>query len=136
MTSTIMSRAALSLAAAPEINNVRCLATDSELDCVETDWHERATSPTAIAFLQYTSGSTGKPKGVMLSHENLLHNASLVYNAVEHSSTDKYVSWLPTFHDMGFMGITTAVRRIPCHPDVAGIVFAATDQVATGYFPQ
>src|SRR6185369_12810168 len=103
MTSTIMSRAALSLAEAPEINNVRWLATDSELDCVETDWHEHATRPTAIAFLQYTSGSTGKPKGVMLSHENLLHNASLVYDAVEHSSTDKYVSWLPTFHDMGFM---------------------------------
>jgi acyl-CoA synthetase (AMP-forming)/AMP-acid ligase II len=55
MTSTIMSRAALSLAAAPEINNVRWLATDSELDSVEDDWHERPARPTAIAFLQYTS---------------------------------------------------------------------------------
>ena len=39
----------------------------------------------------------------MLSHGNLLSNASLIYRAVEHTPTDKYVSWLPTFHDMGFM---------------------------------
>jgi amino acid adenylation domain-containing protein len=103
MTSTIMSRAKLSLAAAPEMTSLRWLATDGEADHAEDDWQEIATSRANLAFLQYTSGSTGTPKGVMLSHENLLHNASLVYHGVEHSSTDKYVSWLPTFHDMGFM---------------------------------
>jgi acyl-CoA synthetase (AMP-forming)/AMP-acid ligase II/acyl carrier protein len=56
-----------------------------------------------IAFLQYTSGSTGKPKGVMLTHSNLIHNASIIRTFFEHGSEDKYVSWLPTFHDMGFM---------------------------------
>src|SRR5579875_266332 len=56
-----------------------------------------------IAFLQYTSGSTGSPKGVVLSHGNLLYNAASVHYAVEHEPTDSYVSWLPVFHDMGFM---------------------------------
>jgi acyl-coenzyme A synthetase/AMP-(fatty) acid ligase/acyl carrier protein len=39
----------------------------------------------------------------MLTHSNLLHNAALVYRAVQHTPEDSYVSWLPTFHDMGFM---------------------------------
>src|SRR6185295_12284699 len=34
---------------------------------------------------------------------NLLHNAKLLYHAFEHRPGDKYLTWLPTFHDMGFM---------------------------------
>ena len=52
---------------------------------------------------RYTSGSTGSPKGVKLTHANLLHNAAMVYAAFEHTQDDVYVSWLPTFHDMGLM---------------------------------
>ncbi len=54
----------------------------------------------SILFLQYTSGSTDKPKGVMISHENVLHNCSLV---ADHSSPVA-VSWLPQYHDMGLIG--------------------------------
>ena len=39
----------------------------------------------------------------MLTHGNLLHNAALVHYAVEHGAGDSYVTWLPVFHDMGFM---------------------------------
>jgi thioester reductase-like protein len=53
-----------------------------------------------IAFLQYTSGSTNHPKGVMVTHENLLHNCTLV---VDHPSPVA-VSWLPQYHDMGLIG--------------------------------
>jgi amino acid adenylation domain-containing protein len=70
-----------------------------------TEWKpadaEGSASP--VAFLQYTSGSTTAPRGVMLTHSNLLHNAEEVYRKVEHRPEDFYVSWLPTFHDMGFM---------------------------------
>ncbi|HEU4595256.1 MAG TPA: amino acid adenylation domain-containing protein, partial [Pyrinomonadaceae bacterium] len=48
-------------------------------------------------------GTTGDPKGVMLTHANLLHNAALLFRAMEHAPGDSYVSWLPTFHDMGLM---------------------------------
>jgi acyl-CoA synthetase (AMP-forming)/AMP-acid ligase II len=79
------------------------MSVDAVEESVADDWRELPVSAEALAFLQYTSGSTGKPKGVMLTHRNLLHNAGLVYHGVEHKPTDSYVSWLPTFHDMGFM---------------------------------
>jgi thioester reductase-like protein len=50
-------------------------------------------------FLQYTSGSTSDPKGVMVSHQNILHNATL---AVDHLPVG--VTWLPQYHDMGLIG--------------------------------
>ncbi len=79
------------------------IATDVIEDHQASQWRVPDVNGETLAFLQYTSGSTGKPKGVMLSHKNLLHNAGLVYRAVEHTAGDKYVSWLPAFHDMGFM---------------------------------
>jgi 1-acyl-sn-glycerol-3-phosphate acyltransferase len=62
------------------------------------------TSPGAIALIQYTSGSTGDPKGVVLSHANLLANIRAIGQAMEASSADSFVSWLPLYHDMGLIG--------------------------------
>ena len=58
----------------------------------------------ATALIQYTSGSTGDPKGVVLSHANLLANIRAIGRAVEASSADVFVSWLPLYHDMGLIG--------------------------------
>jgi 1-acyl-sn-glycerol-3-phosphate acyltransferase len=57
-----------------------------------------------IALIQYTSGSTGDPKGVVLSHANLLANIRAMGEAIEASSSDVFVSWLPLYHDMGLIG--------------------------------
>jgi len=57
-----------------------------------------------LALLQYTSGSTGDPKGVMLTHANLLANMRAIGEAVQLSSSDVGVSWLPLYHDMGLIG--------------------------------
>lgn len=58
----------------------------------------------ATAFIQYTSGSTGDPKGVVLSHANLLANIRAIGNAVQATSADVFVSWLPLYHDLGLIG--------------------------------
>ena len=58
----------------------------------------------ATTLIQYTSGSTGDPKGVVLSHANLLANIRAMGEVMEASSADRFVSWLPLYHDMGLIG--------------------------------
>ncbi len=57
-----------------------------------------------IAYLQYSSGSTRFPHGVAVTHRALLDN--LRAHAVGHDirDTDRLVSWLPWYHDMGLVG--------------------------------
>jgi acyl-CoA synthetase (AMP-forming)/AMP-acid ligase II/acyl carrier protein len=57
-----------------------------------------------VAYLQYSSGSTGTPKGVMLSHDNLINNTLLIIDNFEINKKDKFINWLPLYHDMGFVG--------------------------------
>jgi acyl-CoA synthetase (AMP-forming)/AMP-acid ligase II/acyl carrier protein len=80
------------------------LTTDNLAQGIEQSWQEPLINTDTLAFLQYTSGSTGTPKGVMLSHGNLLHNAAVTYQFMEHSPSSKFVSWLPAYHDMGLIG--------------------------------
>lgn len=57
-----------------------------------------------LGLIQYTSGSTGDPKGVALTHGNLIANIRSIGEAVEVTSEDVLVSWLPLYHDMGLIG--------------------------------
>ena len=102
-TTSILSLAKPLLAQAPDLARLNWLATDAVNVGARDEWNAPTLTGDTLAFLQYTSGSTGTPKGVMLTHNNLLHNAWLVYSAFEQQPDDKFVSWLPTFHDMGFM---------------------------------
>ncbi|HEX8161810.1 MAG TPA: amino acid adenylation domain-containing protein [Pyrinomonadaceae bacterium] len=102
-TTPILTRVAPLFSQSPYLEGLRWQVTDDIADGLEDDWREPAAGRDHLAYLQYTSGSTGMPKGVMLTHGNLLSNAALVYRACEHTPADSYVSWLPIFHDMGFM---------------------------------
>jgi len=63
-------------------------------------------SPEDLCFLQFTSGSTSRPKGVMVTHQNLVANATafLGPSGLDRRPDDVAVSWLPLFHDMGLIG--------------------------------
>ena len=57
-----------------------------------------------IAYLQYSSGSTRFPHGVAITHHALLNNLSAHSHGMELVPTDRCVSWLPWYHDMGLVG--------------------------------
>ncbi len=85
----------------------------------ETPAFERPeVTPEDLCFLQFTSGSTSRPKGVMVTHENLVANASCFLGpapGLDRNDDDVGVSWLPLFHDMGLIGfiLGTIVCDIP-----------------------
>src|SRR3569833_662273 len=102
-TKSLLALAEMVFAFAPDLRALSWLATDT-LDRAAADaWSRPDITHEALAMLQYASGSTGTPKGVMLSHANMLANAASVVSAFEVTPEDRWFSWLPVFHDMGFM---------------------------------
>jgi len=57
-----------------------------------------------IAYLQYSSGSTRFPHGVAVTHRALLDNLHAHGVGLEVIDTDRVISWLPWYHDMGLVG--------------------------------
>jgi len=58
-----------------------------------------------IAYLQYTSGSTRFPRGVEIDHATALSNIREIANyGLKLTREDRFVSWLPYYHDMGLIG--------------------------------
>ncbi len=79
------------------------------------DWAELATrqappaalpqaGPDDIAYLQYSSGSTRFPHGVVITHRALLNNLAAHAHGMALIDSDRCVSWLPWYHDMGLVG--------------------------------
>ena len=61
----------------------------------------KADDPAVVLF---TSGSEGTPKGVVLSHRNILANASQAMARVDANANDKVFNVLPVFHSFGLTG--------------------------------
>ena len=79
------------------------------------DWATLATAPASeaplpkpraddIAYLQYSSGSTRFPHGVVITHRALLNNLAAHSHGMALIESDRCVSWLPWYHDMGLVG--------------------------------
>jgi acyl-CoA synthetase (AMP-forming)/AMP-acid ligase II len=73
-------------------------------------------SPEDIVVLQHSSGTTGLQKGVALSHRAILNQLNAYSNTLHiDNQKDVIVSWLPLYHDMGFIAcfIMPVVLQIP-----------------------
>jgi acyl-CoA synthetase (AMP-forming)/AMP-acid ligase II/acyl carrier protein len=109
-TSALLADSQIQFADAPHLPDLHWITTDNLHDSAALDWVMPSLDEVAdfgypaIALLQYTSGSTGTPKGVMVSHQNLLHNATLIQHCFEDGEDSIGVSWLPPYHDMGLIG--------------------------------
>ena len=87
-----------------QVETLRAVESPAALRSDGAEFLAPKIDASATALIQYTSGSTGDPKGVVLSHANLLANIRAVGGAMEASSSDVFVSWLPLYHDMGLIG--------------------------------
>lgn len=102
-TSSLLTNIETLLASGPNLDNLRCIATDDIDSELESYWEFPEINHKTLAFLQYTSGSTGTPKGVMVSHNNLLHNSAYIRQTFELTPNSVSTTWLPSFHDMGLI---------------------------------
>ena len=92
-----------------------CEAAAGQAGCASRSWDTLGTiepapgelptaSPDDIAYLQYSSGSTRFPHGVAVTHRALLDNLHSHGVGLEVVETDRVISWLPWYHDMGLVG--------------------------------
>lgn len=97
--------------------------------------------PEDLALLQYTGGTTGVPKGAMITHRNLIVNASQCeFQLPIRRGVDVNVTALPLFH---IFGMTTAMNApvltgttmlmIPDPRDQKGILNAISRHKATAF---
>ena len=78
-----------------------------------------------ISTIVYTSGTTGEPKGVMLTHENIVTNASAIYKRFHVQPDDVIVSYLPLCHmferTCGYYGVLFAGATIAYAGDLSSL---------------
>jgi fatty-acyl-CoA synthase len=90
--------------AAAEAKGVEGHAWEDAAAWSESDAALPSSTADDIAYLQYSSGSTRFPHGVAVTHRQLLSNLAAHGHGMELIGTDRCVSWLPWYHDMGLVG--------------------------------
>ena len=89
---------------AARLNGVSGITFEQFLNAEPTPCTLPQADTNDIAYLQYSSGSTRFPHGVAVTHNALLSNLSAHSHGMELIETDRCISWLPWYHDMGLVG--------------------------------
>jgi len=76
----------------------RLRGVDEWLPDEHQGFHHLNTDANKLATIVYTSGTTGRSKGVMLSHHNILSNASGALQCFDVFPHDTFLSFLPLSH--------------------------------------
>ena len=63
-----------------------------------------APAPDALAYLQFSSGTTRAPRGIAVTHRAVMANIEGMAAALTLGPSDRGMSWLPFYHDMGLVG--------------------------------
>jgi fatty-acyl-CoA synthase len=78
-----------------------------------------ATPPGAVRldapFLQFSSGTTGIKRGVVVGDDAVLAQLATYGDAIGFGPDDVIVSWLPLYHDMGFIACLNLPLRFGAH---------------------
>ncbi|WAT82627.1 AMP-binding protein [Bacillus safensis] len=78
------------------------------------EWEKRMDelAPDDVINMQYTSGTTGYPKGVMLSHTNIVCNASQIADCMKLTQKDRMCIPVPFFHCFGsVLGVLACLTK-------------------------
>jgi fatty-acyl-CoA synthase len=78
-----------------------------------------------VMFLQFSGGTTGAQKAVVVTAEMLHKQFAQLSGALQITSEDSVVSWLPMYHDMGLI----ACFWLPLWQSVPSLQMAASDWV-------
>jgi fatty-acyl-CoA synthase len=102
---------------------------------------EESTNPDDVVNIQYTSGTTGYAKGVLLTHHNVLNNASLVAESMGLGTEDRVVNPFPLYHCGGCvlgslaMVATGFTLILPSFQfDAKAVLSAVSEERATALF--
>lgn len=81
---------------------------DVLLSSTSTEYKSVDMSHDSPAAILYTSGTTGTPKGAVLSHSNVLSNATVASKFYDIKEGDRMLLFLPLFHCFGQNAIMNA----------------------------
>ncbi len=90
--------------------------------------------PTDPAVILFTSGSEGTPKGVVLSHANILANASQAAARIDFHTGDKVFNILPLFHSFGLTAglFLPVINGVPVYLFPSPLQFKTIPEVIYG----
>lgn len=72
--------------------------------------------PGALSVVQFTSGSTSEPKGVEIRQSTMAAGLQAIVVSGEFTPDDVFMQWVPTFHDMGLVGLfSNLLNGSDCH---------------------